>query len=97
MEEFKELILKCKKLCCIELIKIKKDISVEATMQQIETVIIPEMDKLIELIDRNMLPPQNERYLDSFANAFTVWGWNMQNPSELFIILTELNNKYKRL
>jgi len=49
------------------------------------------------MTDKKGFPPKEERFLVSFANAFTVWGWNIQNPTKLFIMLTELNEKYKTL
>lgn len=37
----------------------------------------PELDKIIDILDGNRLPPKDERFLNSFANAFTAWGWNV--------------------
>lgn len=49
------------------------------------------------MVNKYQLPPKGERYLNSFACAFTIWGWDMQKPTEIFILLTELNNEYKNL
>jgi hypothetical protein len=57
-------------------------------------MLLPELEQLLIKINTNQLPPQSERYLLSFANAFKVWGWNMNQPSELFVMLVNLNNNY---
>ena len=31
------------------------------------------------------------------TNIYLVWGWNMNTPTELFTLLTELNNEYKNI
>lgn len=49
------------------------------------------------MLNSNQLPTMEQRYLNSFANAFIVWRWNMQEPTEIFVLLTELNNEYKNI
>lgn len=49
------------------------------------------------ILNSGQLPVKEQRYLYSFANAFKVWGWNIQKPTEIFILLTELNNEYKNI
>lgn len=56
-----------------------------------------ELNRLLVMIDNRQLPPKEERYLNSFAHAFTVWGWNMQKPTKIFVLLTELNNEFKKI
>lgn len=98
MENFKQDILKCINLCLQELEKRKKGISGESTVKQLENVIVPELYELLNAIDKNTtLPPKEERYLTSFANAFTVWGWNMQNPTQIFLLLKNIDTEYKEL
>ena len=95
MKEFKDEIFKCKEFCLKELTNRKNGVYGESTLEQLECVIIPEINEIIKMISLNQLPPKEKRYLISFANAFTVWGWDMQNPSQLFLQLTQLNNNYK--
>lgn len=97
MDEFKDNLFKAIKLCNDELINRKNGINGESTVEQLEEIIIPELNQILSIISNNQLPPKEGRYLNSFANAFTVWGWNMQTPTEIFVLLVELNNTYKNL
>lgn len=87
----------CKSLFEQELKKRKKGKEGESSIEQIENIILPELNQLLEIIDKDQLPPKSERYLLSFANAFKVWGWNMQQPTELFVQLVKLDDAYKKL
>lgn len=84
-------------ICRRELVNRKNGVNGESTVKQIEEVILPELNILLHKLNDNNLPPLENRYLNSFANAFTIWGWNMECPTELFVKLTELNNNYKRV
>lgn len=90
-------ILKCLEICD----KVKRDrkngIAGECNLEQLNNIILPELKELLIIVDKGNLPPQNDRYLLSFANAFKVWGWDINNPTELFICLIELNNNYKNI
>ncbi|MBE7038257.1 MAG: hypothetical protein E7404_05060 [Ruminococcaceae bacterium] len=97
MNNFKKDLEKVIILCENELFKRKNNILGESTQEQLEDFIIPELNNLLTMTDKKGFPPKEERFLVSFANAFTVWGWNIQNPTKLFIMLTELNEKYKTL
>jgi len=97
MKNFKRKILKTIELCNTELRNRKEGILGESTKEQLEEIILPELYQVLEQIDHNQLPSMTNRYLNSFANAFSVWGWNMQNPTEIFVLLTELDNEYKEL
>ena len=97
MDKFKNKLIKAITLCNIELANRKNNIPGECTKEQLEGIIIPELNKILDIISNSKLPPKEQRFLNSFANAFTVWGWNMQNPTKLFILLSELNNEYKYL
>ena len=97
MEEYEKELLRCINLCKEEIQKRNEGIVGESTLKQLEEIILPELDKLFSVIKSGVLPTDNERYLNSFANAFTVWGWDMQNPSALFLSLTKLNNDYEKL
>lgn len=97
MEEYKKELLKCIDLCENEMLSRTQGVKGESTVEQLKEVILPELNKLLAIIESNHLPPKESRYLNAFANAFTVWGWDMQNPTELFILLTKLNNDYEEL
>ncbi len=97
MDKFKEKLVKTIKLCNAELADRKRGILGESTEEQLENIIIPELEYLLQKINNSQLPKREQRFLNSFANAFTVWGWNMQEPSEIFLLLTELNTEYKKL
>ena len=84
-------------LCLAELNNRKKGVDGEASIQQLEDIIIPELINIKKMVIENHLPLPEIRYLESFAMAFTVWGWNMNEPTELFLLLTEINNDYKRI
>ena len=97
MNRFRDKVLKAIKMCNIELKSRKNGVLCESTEEQLENTILPELEMLLEKINNNQLPETEQRYLNSFANAFTVWGWNMQEPTELFVLLMEVNNEYKNL
>lgn len=97
VKKFRKNILDCIDLCIIELSERKNGINGESSLEQLEGVILPELKEIIILLDKKELPNRQERYLLSFASAFKVWGWSMQEPTELFIKLIELNNDYKNL
>ncbi|MBM6798460.1 hypothetical protein H7U28_06450 [Coprobacillus cateniformis] len=97
MEEFTRELLKCINLCDEELKNRSNGVEGESTIEQLKEVILPELKEVLAIIERRQLPPSEERYLNSFASAFTVWGWDMQNPTELFTLLTKLNNDYEEL
>jgi len=95
---FRQKVSDCINLCNQELINRKKGREGESSIEQIEGTILPELTQLINILDKNELPPiANERYLESFAYAFKIWGWDMQQPTELFIQLNNLNNEYKNI
>ncbi len=97
MDKFREKILRAIKLCNEELVNRRKGVLGESTEEQLKNIILPELTQLLTMLNSNQLPAKEQRYLNSFANAFTVWGWNMQEPTEIFVLLTELNNEYKNI
>lgn len=97
VNSFQVNIVNCIKLCKEELTKRKNGISGESTIEQLENVILPELEELLQKTKASNLPSKADRYLNSFANAFTVWGWDMEKPTEIFIKLTEINNNYRNL
>lgn len=94
--EFINKLNKAYNLCLTEIDKRKNGIDGEASKQQLK-IIITELKRIKEMAEENKLPLIENRYFVSFALAFTVWGWNMNEPSELFLLLAELNNDYKNV
>lgn len=97
MNAFREKVLQAIRICNEELENRKRGVSGESTEEELKNVILPELNRLLGMIDNRQFPPQEERYLNSFAHAFTVWGWNMQKPTQLFVLLTELNKEFKKI
>lgn len=87
----------CLDLCNDKLLYLKNGGIDECTIEQLTETIIPELEYILNNIDKCNLPPQNTRYLISFACAFKDWGWNMKNPSNLYIQLANINDEYKKL
>ena len=96
MDDFKAKIYKTIEICYKELDLRNKGIDGESTINQLNTI-ISELRNILKSLDKQEIVPVNKRYLKSFASAFTVWGWNMNTPTELFTLLTELNNEYKNI
>ena len=97
VEQFKQDILECIEFSGKELTNRKKGITGESTIDQIENTILPDLNDILKRINNNDLPSLRDRYLMSFAYAFKVWGWNMQNPTELYVKLSRLNENYKNI
>lgn len=97
MDIFHKKLLKTIEICEEELRNRKNGLLGESTEEELEKTILPELFQLLERVNSKQFPPKSQRYLNSFACAFTIWGWNMQKPTELFILLTELNNDYKKI
>lgn len=79
-----------------ELRRRKNNMPGESTVEQLEEVIIPELEKLLKM-DYNNLPPVEDRYLISLAYALKVWEWSMKNASTLYLLIVELHEDYKKL
>jgi hypothetical protein len=88
---FREKILDLIALCEYELQHRKMGIEGESTVDQLENTILPELKQLLHDIDENSFLKNEHRYLLSFAYAFKVWGWDMNDPSELYTKLAQLN------
>ena len=97
MENFRQNIQNTIELCNIEIENRNIGIEGESSIEQLEGIILPELKTVVEQLKKNQLPARETRFLNSFANAFTVWGWDMQEPTELFLALNQLNNQYKEL
>lgn len=89
-------VLECLALCGYEKNRRVENISGESSISQLNQI-ISDLNNLKEILDFGVLPPSQKRYLVSFANAFRVWGWDMVKPSDLFLLLKEINNRYRDL
>lgn len=68
----------------------------EATQMQIERFILPEMYELkYKVMSGNVPNNRNDRYILAFGSAFKVWGWDMENPTDLYLALLHLHTAYQ--
>lgn len=94
-----ELIDKCISACNLKLQYLSEfsDETDECKAYHINNVILPDMEKLKRIIKNNNLPPKKDRYSKPFAYAFKVWSWDMQNPSEIYLLLVEIDTLYRKI
>ena len=100
VSSFLQDIQECLDLAKLELHNRKNGIQGESSIEQLEDYIMPDLKELQLKINNEIpLPPNNqqERYLMSFGYAFKVWGWDMQNPTELYLKLLYIHEKYREL
>lgn len=95
-EEFILSTKKLKDLCYRELSKRESGVLGESSVYQLEQI-IKELDEISFKISIGSIPSQSNRYLTSFAYAFKEWGWDMQNPTDLYALLCRVNTSYKNL
>ena len=82
---------------CMHEIKLRKTgIPGEATLLQLNEVVLPELLSL-KRKEREDLPAKKDRWLTSFGEAFFEWGWDMHHPTRLYLLLLELDTAYKQL
>jgi len=67
----------------------------QATKEQIEGTIIPEMNKLLEMIEKNEIPAKNQRWILSAAYITRGWNWDVWSEDKLNKKLPELDSKYR--
>lgn len=96
-EKFREEVMNLIDICILEIQHKKAGINGESTIEQLQNIVLPELNELIIKIDNNELPPSLDLYLLSFANAFKVWGWDMNNPTKIFTKLSYINNHYLKI
>jgi hypothetical protein len=78
----------------------KNGVQGESTIGQLENYVIPDLVEFLSKIkNREKLPPntQQDRYLTSFGYAFREWGWDMRNPSALYLQLLKIHENYKKI
>lgn len=85
-----------KDLCSKELFKRKSGVPGESSVNQLEQI-MKELDEILFKIDIGNIPIKSERYLRSFAYAFKEWGWDMKNPTDLYVLLCRVNTAYENL
>lgn len=68
----------------------------EATQHQVEDDIIPDLTLFRQrVVAREDFPKAPvDRWVPSFANAFKVWNWRMEDATELYLALARLHNAY---
>ena len=98
-KELLGLIEDCIEICNNKLDYFKEysDKNDECKTSHIKEIILPEMEELTQIIKSKKLPSKEKRYSLSFAYAFKTWCWNIQNPSELYLLLLKINDLYKEL
>lgn len=85
----------CIEICCKKLAE--PDADDECTSRQITEVVIPDMIDLSRRAITGNVPKSCERFSSAFAHAFKLWGWNMNEPSELYLLLLKIDRLYKAL
>ena len=93
--DFKQDVEEILSICQEELKEIAKGNSRQATVEQIERTIIPEMRELLKMIEANTLPPKGQRWLLSSANITRGWNWDIRSKDKLVKKLPVLNTKYR--
>jgi hypothetical protein len=84
----------------IELRDRKNGIHGESTIEQLESCVIPDLASFLSKFkNKEDLPPntQQDRYLLSFAYAFREWGWNIKNPTALYLQLLKIHEHYRKI
>lgn len=67
----------------------------QATVDQIEKTIIPEMKGLLKVIAEGRIPPKEQRWITSASYITRGWNWDIWSDDKLNIKLPELDNKYR--
>ncbi len=78
----------------------KNGIHGESTIEQLEDYVIPDLTSFLSKIkNKEKLPPntQQDRYLISFAYAFREWGWDIKNPTALYLQLLKIHENYRKI
>ncbi len=93
--DFKQDVEEVLSICQEDLKEIAKGNSRQATVEQIERTIIPEMRELLKMIEANILPPKGQRWLLSAANITRGWNWDIWSDDKLVKKIPVLNTKYR--
>jgi hypothetical protein len=92
----RKLLQECVNECSHELQKRKNGIPGESSIDQIESIILPELYQIIEYLENDLSTNKNIKFLLSFAYAFRVWNWDMQKPTRLYLQLLEIDNALRK-
>lgn len=97
-EKFHLLVKQCLDICEEKYIQAKNGKEdKECNLTVLEGTILPELKQLYNINHESKLPADGNRYCRSYACAFRVWGWDMEHPSDLFLLLQRLDRCYKML
>lgn len=95
LQDFKKDIEEILTICQEYLLDISMGKDKQATADQIEGTIIPEMRGLLKMIEEERIPPKEQRWISSVAYITRGWNWNIWSDDKLNIKLPELDNKYR--
>ena len=95
VNNFKEDIQEILTICQEDLHAILNGKTRQATKEQIEKTIIPEMNKLLEMIEKNEIPEKKQRWILSAAYITRGWNWDIWSEDKLNHKLPELDNNYR--
>ena len=96
IKEFERDIKEILEICQEDLKAIEAGESRQATKEQIEETIIPEMHELLEIISKNELPKKNnERWIESSAMITRGWNWDIWSQDKLNLKLPVLDSNYR--
>lgn len=96
-QEYYSCLLKCRELTLEDINKLKDGAILSSTIEQLQDVVLPELEKLIDEYDGGIFPKKTfeDRWIHSYAMAFKVWCWDYNY--ELFKLLVRLNELYEKL
>lgn len=95
LRDFKKDIEEILSICQEDLLDISMGKDKQASTDQIEKTIIPEMKGLLNMIEEGRIPPKEQRWISSAAYITRGWNWDIWSNDKLNIKLPELDNKYR--
>ncbi len=90
LNDFKNDIEEILSICQEELLDISMGNNKQATVDQIEKTIIPEMKGLLKMIEEGIIPPKEQRWITSAAYITRGWNWDIWSNDKLNIKLPNL-------
>ena len=95
LADFKNDIEEVLSICQEDLLDISMGKNKQATVDQIENTIIPEMKGLLKMIEEGKIPPKEQRWITSTAYITRGWNWDIWSNDKLMKKLAVLDNKYR--
>ncbi|MCL2493139.1 MAG: hypothetical protein FWF33_03735 [Clostridiales bacterium] len=95
IENFKYDIEEILEICKNDIEAIKAGEKRQATIEQIEGTIIPEMEDLLEKIHSQTIPQKGNRWMLSAAYITRGWNWDIWSQDELVKKLPMLDDNYR--